>query len=222
MRTSRLLHILLILQNRGRQTSVELGRELGVTPRTILRDIEAMTHAGLPMIVHQGPRGGVELGATHHARITGVAADEAEALGAILATPNPLVDAVGLGDAAERMRAKLVESLPDTVRGHVIRGRSRFRSLTAPAAAPDPRIEMLGQAVRAARIVRLRARSPAPQTVYPVSVSLGPKGWSVHDARRPDTPVPMREWGDVEVLDRGFPNLDLPAGSPHTDRNARR
>ena len=60
MRASRLLRILLIMQNRGRQTSVQLAAELEVAPRTILRDVDAMTEAGLPIIVHQGHAGGIE------------------------------------------------------------------------------------------------------------------------------------------------------------------
>ena len=54
MRASRLLRILLLLQNRGRLTSGDLARELEVAPRTILRDLDALTEAGLPMVVHRG------------------------------------------------------------------------------------------------------------------------------------------------------------------------
>ncbi|MGE3178066.1 MAG: HTH domain-containing protein, partial [Vicinamibacterales bacterium] len=61
MRASRLLQILLLLQNRGRLTSAALARELEVARRTILRDVDALTEAGLPIVVHQGNRGGIEL-----------------------------------------------------------------------------------------------------------------------------------------------------------------
>ena len=62
MRASRLLQILLLLQNRGRMTAAALAREVEVTPRTILRDVDALTEAGLPMVVNTGYRGGIELG----------------------------------------------------------------------------------------------------------------------------------------------------------------
>ena len=65
MRAARLLQILLILQNRGRQTSAQLGTELEVSTRTILRDVDAMTEAGLPIIVHQGNQGGIAVSYTH-------------------------------------------------------------------------------------------------------------------------------------------------------------
>ena len=64
MRASRLLQILLLLENRGRMTSSRLADELEVTPRTILRDVDALTEAGLPMVVDAGYRGGIELGFT--------------------------------------------------------------------------------------------------------------------------------------------------------------
>ena len=64
MRASRLLQILLLLENRGRMTSSRLADELEVKPRTILRDVDALTEAGLPMVVHAGYRGGIELGFT--------------------------------------------------------------------------------------------------------------------------------------------------------------
>jgi predicted DNA-binding transcriptional regulator YafY len=113
MRAARLLQILLLLQNRGRQTARQLASELEVAPRTILRDVDAMTEAGLPIIVHQGNRGGIELGFNYRTRLTGLAQDEAEALGLILSARNPLIAALDLDHAAARARAKLVESLPD-------------------------------------------------------------------------------------------------------------
>ena len=140
MRASRLLQILLLLQNRGRMTSVQLGQELGVTPRTILRDVDAMTEAGLPIVVHQGHRGGIELGSTYRTRLTGLSADEAEALGVILAAPNPAIDALGLAPAARRAATKLVESFPDTVRRRIADAQDRFPTATPRSAAPDPRV----------------------------------------------------------------------------------
>ena len=132
MRAARLLQILLILQNRGRQTSVQLADELEVAPRTILRDVDAMTEAGLPIIVFQGNGGGIELGFNYRTRLTGLAQDEAIALGLILSADTPMVSALGLENAAKRAQAKLIESLPDKTRlrlgtGHLARRGSDLR-----------------------------------------------------------------------------------------------
>ena len=116
MRASRLLRMLLLLQNSGRMTSQRLAETLEVTARTILRDVDALTEAGLPMVVHQGNRGGIELGFNYRTRLTGLSSDEAEAMAVILTHPVPDLAALGLTAVANRARSKMLESFPDSVR----------------------------------------------------------------------------------------------------------
>ena len=61
MRAGRLLSLLLVLQNSGRVTAQELARRLEVSERTVLRDIEALSGAGVPVYGVRGPNGGFEL-----------------------------------------------------------------------------------------------------------------------------------------------------------------
>ncbi|MGI9612397.1 MAG: HTH domain-containing protein [Acidimicrobiales bacterium] len=61
MRAGRLLNLLLLLQNGGRVTAGELAGRLEVSERTVLRDIEVLSGAGVPVYAIRGPGGGFEL-----------------------------------------------------------------------------------------------------------------------------------------------------------------
>ncbi|MCC6988705.1 MAG: HTH domain-containing protein [Acidobacteria bacterium] len=206
MRASRLLQILLILQNRGRMTSAGLARELEVTPRTILRDVDALTEAGLPMVVHAGFRGGIELGFDYRTRLTGLAADEAEALGVLLARPLDDLAPLGLADAAGRARRKLLEALPDAVRARAQEGAERFRFVPANAAAGgDLRLAALAAAVRHRRVVRIQAYQPGERVIHPRALVCEAAGWVVDDALAPQSPVPLHACGDINISAKTFP-----------------
>jgi predicted DNA-binding transcriptional regulator YafY len=205
MRASRLLQILLLLQNRGRMTSTGLARELEVTPRTILRDVDALTEAGLPMVVHAGFRGGIELGFDYRTRLTGLAADEAEALGVLLARPLDDLVPLGLAEAASRARRKLLESFPDGVRARAHEAARRFRFVSDGPSEPDPRLPALAAAVRERRIVRIQAYQPLERVIHPVALVCTATGWMMEDARRPDAPVPLASCGDINISAKTFP-----------------
>lgn len=210
MRASRLLQILLLLQNRGRLTSATLARELEVARRTILRDVDALTEAGLPVVVHQGNRGGIEIGFDYRTRLTGLAADEAEALGIILAHPFPELTALGLAEAATRARRKLMESFPDTVRSRAKQGADRFRFTPVPLASDDdPRLPALAGAVREQRVVRVRAYEADERVIHPIGLVCAATGWAVVDDRQPDAPVRLETCGHVNISSRRF----VPRGS---------
>jgi predicted DNA-binding transcriptional regulator YafY len=117
----------MLLQNRGRLTSQALAVELEVAPRTILRDMDAITVAGLPIVTFQGNRGGFELGFNYRTRLTGLDEDEAEALGVWLSDLPPSLRVLGMCDAGARASRKLLESFPDAVRDNIRVARDRFR-----------------------------------------------------------------------------------------------
>ncbi|WP_299472431.1 HTH domain-containing protein [uncultured Roseibium sp.] len=202
MRAARLLQILLILQNRGRQTSVQLAEELEVATRTILRDVDAMTEAGLPIIVHQGNGGGIELGFNYRTRLTGLAQDEAAALGLILTADTPMVSALGLENAAKRAQAKLIESLPDKTRLAVKTVTEQF-TLNRSTAVDDPRVRAMSLAVRAGTVVRLRFATPDELSIHPIELMLDDTDWSVRDDDTQSL-IPLADWGRLNISSIAF------------------
>ena len=198
MRASRLLHILLLLQNRGRMTAGALARELEVAHRTVLRDMDALTDAGLPIITYQGNQGGFELGFSYRTRLTGLAADEAEALAVLLGDPSPRLAELGMGDAARRAVSKLRESLPDQVRERVRLASERFRFGQAMTGKMDARVSAMAEAVRRRLRVRLDARSTKPIEIHPVALEYDGAGWAVVDGRS-GTSLPIDTWKDINV-----------------------
>lgn len=204
MRASRLLRILLILQNRGRVTSLQLAGELEVARRTVLRDLEALAEAGLPIVTHRGNAGGVELGFNYRSRFVGLDAAEAEALGVILAMPKTALAALGIRSAAHRACDKLVESLPNAVRQRVYEAQRRFQFSDPSGASPDPRVAALAEATRHSLIVRLTAHSASPRTIHPIALRCGPDGWAVVDGQDSTRPIPEGQWGDINISARRF------------------
>jgi predicted DNA-binding transcriptional regulator YafY len=114
MRADRLLSILLLLQNRGRMTARELATQLEVSDRTIYRDIEALSIAGVPIYAERGPGGGCSLLNGYQTRLTGLTEAEVQALfliNAQTATARPLAD-LGLDHHLDDALLKLSAALP--------------------------------------------------------------------------------------------------------------
>jgi predicted DNA-binding transcriptional regulator YafY len=110
MRASRLLSILILLQLRGRLTAEDLAAEFEVSERTVYRDIDALSAAGVPVYGDRGPGGGFALLEGYQTRLTGLAADEAEAM-PMIGMIGPATD-LGLGHAASAAKRKLFAALP--------------------------------------------------------------------------------------------------------------
>ncbi|MEM9349178.1 MAG: HTH domain-containing protein [Pseudomonadota bacterium] len=193
--------MLLLLQNRGRLTSARLAEELEVSTRTILRDVDAMTEAGLPIIVFQGNQGGIELGFEYRTRLTGLDRDEAAAFAIMLDQRPAALEALGLTEAGARAAVKLREAFPDQTRA-VMRETSQSFPMAPQPENDDPRLPALAMAVRERRIIRLAARGGSPVEVRPVSLGFDGQSWWVGcetGARHSEL-----SWADINVSSRRF------------------
>jgi predicted DNA-binding transcriptional regulator YafY len=124
MRASRLVAIVLLLQNRGRMTAPQLAEELEVSVRTIYRDLDALSTSGVPVYAETGPQGGYRLVEGYQTTLTGLSAQEAEAL-LLAGVPGPLGD-LGLGAAVTGGQRKLLAALPGHLRAQATKARERY------------------------------------------------------------------------------------------------
>lgn len=124
MRASRLLSVLLLLQNRGRMTADELAAELEVSVRTVYRDIEALAHSGVPVYAERGREGGYRLVEGYRTRLTGMTEQEVQAL-ALAGLPGA-ADELGLRQVLTSAQLKLHAALPAELRASAGRLAERF------------------------------------------------------------------------------------------------
>ncbi len=89
VRADRLVSLVLLLQSRGRTTARDLAGELGVSVRTIYRDLAGLSASGVPVVAESGPGGGCQLLDGYRFPLRGLRPEEAEAL-LILGVPGAL------------------------------------------------------------------------------------------------------------------------------------
>ncbi len=110
MKSGRLLEMLLLLQARGRVTAAELAERLEVSPRTVYRDAEALSSAGVPIYTERGRAGGIALLPGYRTDVTGLTKDEARAL--FVLTTGGVHEDLGLGAAARSAILKVMRAVP--------------------------------------------------------------------------------------------------------------
>jgi predicted DNA-binding transcriptional regulator YafY len=113
MRADRLISILLLLQNHEKITTKALAEELEVTERTIHRDMEALSAAGIPVLAERGKHGGWLLVDQYRTKLTGLKENELKTL--FLSPSFQLLSDLGFTKDWKEARQKLLASLPNTL-----------------------------------------------------------------------------------------------------------
>jgi predicted DNA-binding transcriptional regulator YafY len=175
MRASRLLSLLLLLQDRGRLTAQQIATELEVSVRTVYRDIEALGAAGVPVYAELGAGGGYQLLDGYRTRLTGLTPQEAGSI--FLAGIPDAAAELGLGAVLATAELKLRAALPARLNRHVGEIRDRFHLDPAGwfrETESHPHLAALAAAVWNRRRCRMRYRRwRTPQEVDRVIDPLG-------------------------------------------------
>ncbi|MET7419900.1 WYL domain-containing protein [Dactylosporangium sp. NPDC005555] len=181
MRADRLVSLVLLLRRRGRLSAAVLARELEVSTRTVLRDIEALSAAGVPVYAERGRHGGFTLLPGFQTELTGLNHDEALAL--LVAGSRSGAQAFGLGSALASAMRKVLDALPEHYRATAAGAAQRLlidpetdllaRRLAAED-VPDTAMAAIRRAVLAGHRLRIHYapvdRSPTWRTVDPIGL----------------------------------------------------
>ncbi|MFI5389222.1 MAG: helix-turn-helix transcriptional regulator, partial [Candidatus Eremiobacterales bacterium] len=138
MKSERLLAMLLMLQARGRASAREIASSLEVSERTVYRDLDSLSAAGIPVHAERGARGGIVLADGYRRALTQFRDEEIRAL--FVSAAETLAD-VGLGDNLKRALEKLSGALTESqtraaanVRGRIHIDPRRWKQAEQPRA----------------------------------------------------------------------------------------
>lgn len=181
MRASRLLSIQMLLETRGRMSATALAQALQVSVRTLHRDIDELSAAGVPVYAERGRSGGFQLLPGWKTTLTGLTPSEAEAV--FLSGLGGAASDLGLGPQVQSAQLKLMAALPAPWRGSARRISSRFHLDPIEwyrEADPLPHLPEIASAVweeRQLSIVYESWTRSAQRTVHPLGLVLKAGNW---------------------------------------------
>ncbi|MFI7677598.1 helix-turn-helix transcriptional regulator [Actinophytocola sp. NPDC049390] len=179
--TERVLRLLALLQRRPSWTAGELAAELGVTDRSVRRDVERLRALGYPVHATAGVGGGYQLGAG--TRLPPLLLDDEEAIATAVSLRMASGGTVaGAGEAALRALAKLDQVMPPRLRAEVRAVHGATETLVGPGVEIDAELLVtLARACRDAVRVRFtytgRDGAPGERTVEPVRMVATGRRW---------------------------------------------
>lgn len=199
---------MLLLRRRGRMTAAELAGELDVSARTVLRDVEALSAAGVPVYSERGRHGGFALLGGYSTDLTGLTHAEATAL--FTAGSRASAASLGMAPALASAMRKLVTAMPEPQRHTAEQAAQRV--LVQPEgwlAEPEPAglLPVIQRAVFSDRQLKIRYPSrgePARwRTVDPVGlVHAGGRWYLLATHHGVDRTYRVARVAAAEVLDK--------------------
>jgi predicted DNA-binding transcriptional regulator YafY len=211
MLASRLLSILMLLQTRGRMSASALAGEFEVSVRTIYRDIDQLSAAGVPVYADRGRDGGFQLMDGYRTKLTGLTQPEAETI-FLAGLPGPAAE-LGLADILSTARLKLMAALPAHVQPGAERIAARFHLDPTGwfrAADPLPSLQSVARAVWSEKMLKLDYRRAGeadaiPRRLGPLGLVLKSGNWYlVAQARKHIRTYRVANIHDAEILDEPF------------------
>jgi predicted DNA-binding transcriptional regulator YafY len=204
-----MLRVLLLLQARERMTAQELAERVNSSPRTIQRDLQALSLAGVPIYPIRGRYGGWALLPDYRTRLTGLTPTEAMTV-FVGATAHVLAD-LGLDTAADQAATKLLAALPASMRRDVEYARQRL--LVDPLGwdqddrgTLDPNIAVCREGLWQERMLEIQYGTPPSRRVV-APLGLVAKGRAWYLVARRDQRIRTYRVGRIEsaaVLDQTF------------------
>ena len=169
MRASRLLSIQMLLQTRGRMSATQLAAVLEVSQRTVLRDIDQLSAAGVPVWADRGRDGGFQLREGWRTELTGLTDKEAQAL--FLAGLPTAATELGLGHESASAQLKMLASLPPALQDDALRVSARLHVDTLDwfrgSAAPE-HLQSVAAAVWNQNVITMRYESWSGERDYSI------------------------------------------------------
>ncbi len=189
MRADRLLALVMVLRSRRRTTAAELATELEVSERTVLRDIAALSAAGVPVYSERGRRGGFALVDGWSTDLSGLSGPEARSL--LVAGSSTLAE-LGVGPAFATGLAKVLSSLPEEHRRTAENEAARILVVGdgyVGGREPVPWLAVAQRAVTAGRRLQINyrhksAEAPTRRTVDPAGLVCAGGTWYLLAAHR--------------------------------------
>lgn len=180
MRAARALDMLLVLQRRGRTTAQELAQRLEVTERTILRDVEALSEAGVPIFTVRGAGGGIELMDGFQTRLTGLTTDEARCL--LLVGQPHVAHRLGLGAPTRTAGNKLLNAIPPALAEEADRLSAWFLHDPDPWAGnriPHGELRRIARSIQRCHTIEITVAHEPAVTVRPLGLVLKEGSWNL-------------------------------------------